>query len=169
MLPALHQRRQELFSVTLPCAGVSIIQPALSRGRGAVPVGQGAGAAAQRAGWPAPPQAQRAGSAGCQEPCAAPAQCCWPGREPALHAGPAELAGAGQRGPECPEPQHPGGEWVWEGHGGMLVSAMVKVVLSSLIWFLKRKDLMSRVCVATVICVLGDYQLQIAGMEKLLD
>lgn len=51
----------------------------------------------------------------------------------------------------------------------MLVSAMVKVVLSSLIWFLKRKDLMSRVCVATVICVLGDYRLQIAGMEKLLD
>lgn len=51
----------------------------------------------------------------------------------------------------------------------MCVSAVVKVMLSSLIWFLKRKDLMSRVSVVTVICFFGDYQLQVAGMEKLLD
>lgn len=48
----------------------------------------------------------------------------------------------------------------------MWVSAVVKVVLYSFIWFLMRKDLMSRVCVAAVISFLGDYQLQIAGMEE---
>lgn len=126
LLPALHHHPQEMFFLTLPFPGLSILQPPLSRGRRAATIGQGAGAAAEWPGWPAAAPAQRAGSAGCQEPSTAPAQWCWPGGEPALHAGPAELARAGQCGPECPEPQHPGGEWVWEGQGGMWVSAVVK-------------------------------------------
>lgn len=84
-------------SLPLPPAGLCLIRPPCSRGRGAATVGQGTRPAAQWAGRPTAASAPWSRSANGEEPGAAPAQWCWPGGKPALHAGLAELARAGQR------------------------------------------------------------------------